>query len=100
MNNNEYTFCELREKEVVNTVDGRRLGRIVDMAFSSNGRIFGIIVPGSKRVMKSLGSGDSLFIPWRNICRIGTDVILVELMGNCGARIMSDDETAPPEAEK
>lgn len=78
-NMQEYTFCELREKEVVNTVDGKRLGRIVDMAFTCTGRIFGIIVPGSKRLIKNLSAGDAIFIPWQNICKIGADVILVEL---------------------
>ncbi len=27
----DLTFCELREKEVINIVDGKKLGRILDI---------------------------------------------------------------------
>ena len=39
----DLTFCELREKEVVNIADGKKLGRILDIAFTSNGTIKGLI---------------------------------------------------------
>ncbi|MEG1613464.1 MAG: YlmC/YmxH family sporulation protein [Clostridia bacterium] len=99
MVNKDYTFCELREKEVVNTVDGRRLGRIVDISFTCRGQIFGIIVPGCKKLLRNLSSNDAIFIPWRNICKIGEDVILVELCGAQSTRILSEDEP-PPENEE
>ena len=92
----EYTFCELREKEVVNMADGRRLGRIVDLLFTCSGRVIGIIVPGSKRLLKNLTAGDAIFIPWRNICKIGTDVILVELCCQ-NSRILSTEEVEETE---
>ena len=76
---NELTFCELREKEVVNVVDGKRFGRIIDLALSCNGRVLGIIAPGDKSILKSFGGKDALFIPWQNIGKIGDDVILVNL---------------------
>lgn len=84
--NKDYTFCELREKEVINMVDGRRLGNIVDIAFTCGGQVFGLMVPGCRRLFRSWGSGsDRIFIPWRNICKIGSDVILVELIGQISA---------------
>ncbi len=88
----DYSFCELREKEVVNTVDGRRLGHIIDIAFTCTGQIFGLIVPAGKKLLKSIGAGDSLFIPWRNICKIGSDVILVELGGAAVNRLSAEEE--------
>jgi sporulation protein, YlmC/YmxH family len=93
MNNVEYTFCGLREKEVVNTVDGKRLGRIADIAFTCRGQIYGIIVPGNTRLLKSITGGDALFIPWRNICKIGEDVILVELTAQ-QAKILEENAVA------
>jgi len=75
----ELTFCELRCKEVINVCDGRRLGRIYDMVFTFNGKIIGIVVPGSIGFFRGIGGVDSLFIPWCNIRKIGDDVILVEL---------------------
>lgn len=77
----DITFCEMREKEVVNIIDGKRLGRILDMAFTVNGNILGIIVPGEKKLFKNITGGDSIFIAWHNIIKIGEDTILVELCG-------------------
>ena len=76
---NELTFCELREKEIVNIVDGKRFGRIIDLAITCNGRVLGIVAPGDKSILKILGGKDSIFIPWQNIGKIGDDVILVNL---------------------
>ncbi len=75
----ELTFCELRNKEVINVSDGKRLGRIFDMVFTFNGKVMGIVVPGDRSFFRGIGGVDSLFIPWCNICKIGDDVILVEL---------------------
>ena len=76
----DFTYCELREKEVINIADGRKLGRIIDLALHCSGRIIGIIVPGEKRFFKCISTSDNIFIPWTNIKRIGDDVILVELL--------------------
>ena len=82
MSSTEYTFCDLREKEVVNVADGKKLGRIVDLAFNEKGHLIGLIVPGEKKFMKSITSGDGLFIPYRSVLKIGNDVILVDLNNN------------------
>ena len=76
---NELTFCELREKEIVNLSDGKRLGRIVDLALSCNGRVLGLVAPGDKGGLKRFTGKDAIFIPWQNITKIGDDVILVNL---------------------
>lgn len=91
----EYTFCEIREKDVINVVDGRSLGRAVDIAFTCRGQVLGIIVPGNTKFLKGLTSNDSLFIPWRNVIKIGTDAVLVELSAN-GARIMEEENSDDP----
>ena len=80
----ELTFCELREKIVFNIIDGKRLGRIIDMAFTLHGQVLGLIVPGDKKIFKCITSDDNIFIPWKCIRKIGEDAILVELVGeNC-----------------
>ena len=76
---NELTFCELREKEIVNLADGKRLGRLVDLALSCNGRVLGLVAPGETGAIKRLGGKDAVFIPGQNINKIGDDVILVNL---------------------
>lgn len=77
----DFTFCELREREVINIVDGKKLGRVTDMAFHCSGNIVGIIVPGEKKLLKTLSGAESIFVPWKNVIKIGDDVILVNLGG-------------------
>ena len=78
----DITFCELRNKEVVNVCDGRKLGRIIDLSMSTNGQVLGLIVPGDKAVFKTVVNNSSVFIPWRSICKIGDDIILINLQSN------------------
>lgn len=82
MNKIDYTFCELREREIINVADGRRLGRLSDIAFSAKGIVLGIIVPGEKKFFKNIAGSDNIFIPWECILKIGNDVILVDLNNN------------------
>ena len=90
----ETSFCDLRCKEVVNVIDGRRLGRIIDMVIEERrGRVLGIVVPNPKRSFSLFKPFEDIFIPYHNICKIGADVILVELF--CGAvRSCDISETA------
>ena len=71
---------DIRQKDVVNIVNGRRLGTIVDMNFTTDGRISSISVPGPFNVMNLFRSNRAdVIIPWESIVKIGEDVILVRL---------------------
>ena len=71
----ETSFTELRTKEVINTTDGKRLGRVCDIVFYyPENRVVGIVVPGGKGFSFSRAE---LYIEMRNIVKIGEDVILV-----------------------
>ena len=73
----ELSYNELRCKEVVNTQNGARMGKIIDMILDSSGRdILGLVVPGVRRLFRA---NEDIFIPWCNISKIGDDVILVSL---------------------
>ena len=75
----ELAFGELRCKEVVNVIDGKSLGRVCDIIFSRHtSKVMGFIVPGDKK-FKLLKRREDMFIPFDRICKIGVDVILVEL---------------------
>lgn len=77
----ELSYCELRAKEIINTADGRRLGRISDIVFSGgNGEVRGIVVPYTKRFFFS--RNQEIFIPWNCINKIGDDVILVNIISD------------------
>lgn len=76
----ETSFLELRCKEVVNLVDGRRLGHIVDVVFDlSSGCLLGIVVPGEKSFWNVFKGGAELFISLSQIVKVGEDAVLVEL---------------------
>ena len=71
---------EIRCKEVVNIVDGRKLGHIVDVVFDlSNGCLLGLVVPGEKSFWNVFKSGTEIFISLNQIVKVGEDTILVEL---------------------
>ena len=76
----ELSFCDLRTKQVVNLVDGRNLGHIIDLVFEQcGGKILGIVVPGGKRGLNFFKVREDIFIPYHHVCKIGSDTILVEL---------------------
>ena len=78
----ESSFLELRCKEVVNIVDGKRLGHIVDIVFElESGRVCGLVVPGDKNFWSVFKGGAEIFVPYSQIVKIGDDTILVELYG-------------------
>jgi len=70
----------LREKEVINLVDGRRLGFIYDIEVNlEKGRIEALIIPGPGKFLGIFGKDNDYIISWKEIRKIGADVILVEL---------------------
>lgn len=73
-------ISELQAKDVVNVADGKKLGHIQDLELDVNqGTIKAIIVPLEKRMIHWLSSGQEVVIPWQQIVKIGSDVILVRL---------------------
>ena len=79
----EVTFCELRAKEVVNIYDGRCLGNITDIVIDTScARVLGIIVPKERKMFNLFKANSDFFIPYNRICKIGQDIILVELTTN------------------
>ena len=80
------TLSELRQKDVINTRDGRSLGKVIDIEFClCDGRVTALIVPGGglrpasflSQVLR--GEKEVIVIPWEMICKIGDDVILVDV---------------------
>ena len=73
----EISFEELRDKEVVNIFNGKRLGRVVDIIIDLiEKKLKAIVVPGDKKLFKK---SEDILIPIKQIYRIGDDVILVGL---------------------
>ena len=73
----EMSFSELRAKEVINTADGRKLGKICDVVFCyPENKILGFIVPGNRGFVSKK---TDFFIDLKNIVKIGNDVVLVNV---------------------
>ncbi|MDF0725266.1 YlmC/YmxH family sporulation protein [Cytobacillus sp. S13-E01] len=76
-------ISEFQTKEVVNVGDGRRLGNITDFDINlTSGKIDAIIISGPGKVLGFFGRDEPVTIPWRNIVKVGTDVILVRYQSN------------------
>ena len=73
-------FTDLHCKEVICMGDGRRLGYISDACVEvPAGNIASVIVPGPCRFFGIFGRKDDYIIPWNRICRIGPDIVLVDI---------------------
>jgi len=73
-------IADLRQKEVINVTDGRRLGFVSDVEIDlESGRIDAIVIPGEGRLFGFIGKDNEFIIPWEKIKKIGEDIILVDL---------------------
>lgn len=73
-------ISEFQTKDVVNVSDGKKLGNIGDFDINvTTGKIQAIIINGQGKMFGFLGKDEELVIPWRNIVKIGEDVILIRM---------------------
>jgi len=72
-------ISELRNKDVINGQDGRRIGFIRDIDIDLvRGCIDAVVIPGDSRFFSLFSKNDETVLTWRQIKKIGVDVILVE----------------------
>ena len=73
-------ISELRQKEVINADDGKRLGFVYDIDINlEDGKIEALVMKGTGRLLGFLGKDDELIIPWQLIKRVGEDIIIVDI---------------------
>ena len=75
-------LSDLEGKEVINLVDGMRLGVIgeADMVIDiHSGEIQSIILPRRNNVFSLWADRQHMIIPWQAIKKIGNEVIIVEI---------------------
>ncbi|MBS4207700.1 YlmC/YmxH family sporulation protein [Bacillus sp. FJAT-50079] len=71
-------ISEFQIKDVVNISDGRKLGNIGDIDINlETGRIEAIVINNAGKLLGFFGKDEEVVIPWKQIVKIGTDVILV-----------------------
>ena len=73
-------LCDFQQKEVINSCDCSKLGFVSDLVFDEcSGQIEAIVVPKGGKFCFLFGETKEYVIPFRCICRIGPDIVLVEI---------------------
>jgi YlmC/YmxH family sporulation protein len=74
-------YSELKQKEVINICDGKRLGGIVDLEIEcETGRLLAIVVPTPFSLAAVFrGDPSGHVIPWASVVKIGDDAVLVQV---------------------
>ncbi|MBR7552806.1 YlmC/YmxH family sporulation protein [Allobacillus sp. GCM10007491] len=73
-------LSELQSKDIINIDSGEKVGFVGDIEIDVTvGVVTYLIVTISQKWFGLLGNEEELKIPWTNIVKIGTDVILVRL---------------------
>ncbi|NLC51862.1 MAG: YlmC/YmxH family sporulation protein [Firmicutes bacterium] len=73
-------ISDLRNRDVVNVNDGKRLGFIQDLDIDlEKGMIKALIVPAGGGLLGRLGGAREHIVPWEKVIKIGVDTILVDL---------------------
>ena len=72
-------LSDLQNKNIINLVDGKNLGNIIDVNINDNGSINGLIVEKRRFLISFFSGKKDLIVKWDSIKKIGEDVILVNL---------------------
>ena len=76
-------FSELCYKEVIDIHTGFRLGYVCDVELDDKeGCIASLVTPGRPRFFGLFGREEDYVRPWKDIVRVGSDIILVEVKGD------------------
>ncbi len=71
---------DFKQKEVININDGKILGFVIDVqADFEKGEIHSIVVAKTGKIFNNINSKSNVTIEWKDIKKIGEDVILVEI---------------------
>ncbi len=72
-------LSDLQDKDVVDIKSGIKIGNIVDIKIDGNGVVTSLVIE-RKRFSKLFSSNDEIEILYKNIVKIGEDVILIKDM--------------------
>lgn len=72
-------LTELQNKDIVDIESGRVIGGIIDIALDESGILQSLVVEKSKFLISLFSSKDEIEVKWKQIEKIGEDVILVKL---------------------
>lgn len=73
-------LSDLQHKDVINIIDGSKIGNIIDIKIDSQGNMEGLIIEKSKFLISMFTNKNEIEVKWSQIEKIGEDVILVNLV--------------------
>ena len=73
-------ISELQNKNIINLIDGKRLGNIIDINIDEIGKIIEIIVEKQKYSFLNFIKNNEMIIKWDQIDKIGEEVIFVRVV--------------------
>ena len=73
-------FSDLQNKTVINLIDGKNIGNIIDVNVNDSGMTTGIVVEKHRFLISYFSNKKELVINWNQIEKIGEDVILVRVV--------------------
>lgn len=71
-------LSDLQTKTIVNVKDGKNIGSIIDANINSDGNIESLVIESQKKIF-SFSKDNEMIIRWKEINKIGDDVILVDV---------------------
>ena len=71
-------LSDLQDKDIINLVDGKKIGNIIDVFISNDGKIESLLIE-RKKFFSIFSNNTDSEIKWKQIRKIGEDVILVNL---------------------
>jgi YlmC/YmxH family sporulation protein len=73
-------LSDLQSKDIVNVIDGKNIGNIIDVRINEvTGSIEALVIEPNKNFFSFMNRGTDTEINWKNITKIGEDVILVNI---------------------
>lgn len=73
-------LSDLQNKTVINVLDGKNIGNIIDLEINNEGIAIGLVVEKYKFLISTFSNKKELVIKWDQIKKIGEDVILVNIV--------------------
>lgn len=70
-------LSELQKKDIVNIIDGKKIGNIIDITIDKDGTLSGLVVEKTVFLLSMFTSKNEIEIKWNQIEKVGEDVILV-----------------------
>ena len=70
-------ISDLQSKDIVNMLDGKNVGRIIDIDINEDGKVNYFVVEPKKYLKRISVYNNEILINYNDIVKIGKDVVLV-----------------------